>query len=99
VPAHTEIVLECKFSPSCAKEAPSVNIREPTSTAKQPVVQVKAITMGARGINRFVGHADNPPLSESSARRIMKMVKMASPKVRAVHARLWEVSLHLLFIH
>lgn len=90
VPAYSEIVLECEILPHVRKkEAP---FGEYPGTygpqRKNPVVQVKAITLRRNALyqSSFVGHADNLLLSGIiRSTTIMKTVKLASPKVRAVH--------------
>jgi 2,5-furandicarboxylate decarboxylase 1 len=90
VPADAEIVLECEILPKQRKsEAPFGEYPGTYGPQRQnPIVQVKAITMrhDARYQSSFVGHADNLLLSGIvRSTTIMKTVKMASPKVRAVH--------------
>ena len=90
VPAYAEIVLECEILPKVRKqEAPFGEYPGTYGPQRNnPIVQVKAITMrrGALYQSSFVGHADNLLLSGIvRSTTIMKTVKMASPKVRAVH--------------
>ena len=90
VPAQAEIVLECEILPHLRK--PEAPFGEYPGTygpqRNNPIVQVKAITMRRDALyqSSFVGHADNLLLSGIvRSTVIMKIVKMASPKVRAVH--------------
>ena len=90
VPAHAEIVLECEILPKLRKsEAPFGEYPGTYGPQRNnPIVQVKAITMRRNALyqSSFVGHADNLLLSGFvRSTTIMKTVKMASPKVRAVH--------------
>src|ERR1051325_7573988 len=90
VPALTEIVLECEILPKLRKsEAPFGEYPGTYGPERQnPIVQVKAITMRRNALyqSSFVGHADNLLLSGIvRSTTIMKTVKLASPKVRAVH--------------
>ena len=90
VPAYAEIVLECEILPhQRKKEAPFGEYPGTYGPARMnPVVKVKAITMrrGALYQSSFVGHADNLLLSGIiRSTTIMNTVKLASPKVRAVH--------------
>lgn len=90
VPAHAEIVLECEILPHVRKkEAPFGEYPGTYGPQRNnPVVQVKAITMRRNALyqSSFVGHADNLLLSGIiRSTTIMNTVKLASPKVRAVH--------------
>jgi len=90
VPAQAEIVLECEILPHVRKkEAPFGEYPGTYGPQRNnPVVQVKAITMRRNALyqSSFVGHADNLLLSGLvRCTAIMKAVKLASPKVRAVH--------------
>lgn len=90
VPAYAEIVLECEILPHLRKkEAPFGEYPGTYGPQRDnPVVQVKAITMRRNALyqSSFVGHADNLLLSGIvRSTTIMKTVKLASPKVRAVH--------------
>jgi 2,5-furandicarboxylate decarboxylase 1 len=90
VPAAAEIVLECEILPKTRKsEAPFGEYPGTYGPQRNnPIVQVKAITMRRNAYyqSSFVGHADNLLLSGIvRSTTIMKTVKMASPKVRAVH--------------
>jgi 2,5-furandicarboxylate decarboxylase 1 len=90
VPAYAEIVLECEILPHVRKkEAPFGEYPGTYGPQRNnPVVQVKAITMRRNALyqSSFVGHADNLLLSGIiRSTTIMKTVKLASPKVRAVH--------------
>jgi 2,5-furandicarboxylate decarboxylase 1 len=90
VPARAEIVLECEILPHVRKkEAPFGEYPGTYGPERNnPVVRVKAITMrrGALYQSSFVGHADNLLLSGIvRSTTILKTVKLASPKVRAVH--------------
>jgi 2,5-furandicarboxylate decarboxylase 1 len=90
VPADAEIVLECEILPKQRKsEAPFGEYPGTYGPQRNnPIVQVKAITMRRNAMyqSSFVGHADNLLLSGIvRSTTIMKTVKMASPKVRAVH--------------
>lgn len=90
VPAYAEIVLECEILPHVRKkEAPFGEYPGTYGPQRDnPVVQVKAITMRRDPLyqSSFVGHADNLLLSGIiRCTTIMKAVKLASPKVRAVH--------------
>ncbi len=90
VPAHAEIVLECEILPHVRKkEAPFGEYPGTYGPQRDnPVVRVKAITMRRDALyqSSFVGHADNLLLSGIiRSTTIMKSVKLASPKVRAVH--------------
>lgn len=90
VPAHAEMVLECEILP---------HIREPEAPFGEypgtygpqrmnPIVKVKAVTMRKDALyqNAFVGHPDNLLLSGvTRSSFIFNTVKIASPKVRAVH--------------
>ena len=83
-------VPECEILPQLRKkEAPFGEYPGTYGPQRNnPVVQVKAITMRRDALyqSSFVGHADNLLLSGIvRSTTIMKMVKMASPKVRAVH--------------
>ena len=90
VPAHAEIVLECEILPKLRK--PEAPFGEYPGTygpqRNNPIVQVKAITTRRNALyqSSFVGHADNLLLSGIvRSTTILKTVKMAAPKVRAVH--------------
>ncbi|HXG49949.1 MAG TPA: UbiD family decarboxylase [candidate division Zixibacteria bacterium] len=90
VPARAEIVLECEIPPRVRK--PEAPFGEYPGTygpqRNNPIVRVKAITMRRDALyqSSFVGHADNLLLSGIvRSTTIMKTVKLASPKVRAVH--------------
>jgi len=90
VPAYAEIILECEILPKLRKEEAPFGEYPGTygPMRHNPVVQVKAITMRRNALyqSSFVGHADNLLLSGIvRSTTIMKTVKMASPKVRAVH--------------
>ena len=90
VPAYAEIVLECEILPHVRKkEAPFGEYPGTYGPQRNnPVVQVKAITMRRNALyqSSFVGHADNLLLSGIiRSTTIMNTVKLASPKVRAVH--------------
>jgi 2,5-furandicarboxylate decarboxylase 1 len=90
VPAHAEIVLECEILPRLRKaEAPFGEYPGTYGPQRNnPIVQVKAITMRRNALyqSSFVGHADNLLLSGIvRSTTILKTVKIASPKVRAVH--------------
>ena len=90
VPAFAEIVLECEILPHVRKkEAPFGEYPGTYGPQRDnPVVQVKAITMRRSALyqSSFVGHADNLLLSGIvRSTTIMKTVKLASPKVKAVH--------------
>lgn len=90
VPAHAEIVLECEILPKQRKaEAPFGEYPGTYGPQRNnPIVQVKAITMRRNALyqSSFVGHADNLLLSGIvRSTTIMKTVKLAAPKVRAVH--------------
>jgi 2,5-furandicarboxylate decarboxylase 1 len=90
VPARAEIVIECEILPKLRKsEAPFGEYPGTYGPERQnPIVQVKAITMRRNALyqSSFVGHPDNLLLSGIvRSTTIMKTVKMASPKVRAVH--------------
>jgi 2,5-furandicarboxylate decarboxylase 1 len=90
VPADAEIVLECEILPKERKsEAPFGEYPGTYGPQRNnPIVQVKAITMRRNALyqSSFVGHADNLLLSGIvRSTTIMKIVKMAAPKVRAVH--------------
>ncbi len=90
VPAYAEIVLECEIVPKLRKkEAPFGEYPGTYGPQRNnPVVQVKAMTMRRNALyqSSFVGHADNLLLSGIvRSTTIMKTVKIASPKVRAVH--------------
>src|SRR5919106_798629 len=90
VPAYAEIVLECEILPKVRKqEAPFGEYPGTYGPQRNnPIVQVKAITMRRNAMyqSSFVGHADNLLLSGIvRSTTIMKTVKLASPKVRAVH--------------
>ncbi|MGH7771232.1 MAG: UbiD family decarboxylase [Candidatus Binatia bacterium] len=90
VPAFAEIVLECEILPHVRKkEAPFGEYPGTYGPQRDnPVVQVKAITMRRNALyqSSFVGHADNLLLSGIvRSTTIMKTVKLASPKVKAVH--------------
>ncbi len=90
VPAHAEIVLECEILPKLRKkEAPFGEYPGTYGPQRDnPIVQVNAITMRHNALyqSSFVGHADNLLLSGIvRSTTITKTVKLASPKVRAVH--------------
>lgn len=90
VPSRAEIVLECEILPNVRKkEAPFGEYPGTYGPQRDnPVVRVKAITMRRNALyqSSFVGHADNLLLSGIvRSTTIMKTVKLASPKVRAVH--------------
>jgi len=90
VPAHAEIVLECEILPhERKKEAPFGEYPGTYGPQRMnPVVKVKAITMRRDALyqSSFVGHADNLLLSGIiRSTTIMNTVKLAAPKVRAVH--------------
>ncbi len=90
VPAYAEIVLECEILPKLRKpEAPFGEYPGTYGPQRDnPVVQVKAITMRRNALyqSSFVGHPDNLLLSGIvRSTTIMRTVKLASPKVRAVH--------------
>ena len=90
VPAYAEIVLECEILPQVRKkEAPFGEYPGTYGPQRDnPVVKVKAITMRRNALyqSSFVGHADNLLLSGIvRSTTIMRTVKLASPKVRAVH--------------
>jgi 2,5-furandicarboxylate decarboxylase 1 len=90
VPAWAEIVLECEILPhERKKEAPFGEYPGTYGPARMnPIVKVKAITMRRDALyqSSFVGHADNLLLSGIiRSTTIMNTVKLASPKVRAVH--------------
>ena len=90
VPAYAEIVLECEILPHVRKEEAPFGEYPGTYGPQRnnPVVQVKAITMRRNALyqSSFVGHADNLLLSGIvRSTTIMKTVKLAAPKVRAVH--------------
>lgn len=90
VPAYAEMVLECEILPHVRKkEAPFGEYPGTYGPQRNnPVVQVKAITMRKNALyqSSFVGHADNLLLSGIiRSTTIMNTVKLAAPKVRAVH--------------
>ena len=90
VPALAEIVLECEILPKLRKkEAPFGEYPGTYGPQRDnPIVKVKAITMRRNALyqSSFVGHADNLLLSGiTRSTTITKTVKLASPKVRAVH--------------
>jgi len=90
VPAWAEIVLECEILPhERKKEAPFGEYPGTYGPARMnPIVKVKAITMRRDALyqSSFVGHADNLLLSGIiRSTTIMNTVKLAAPKVRAVH--------------
>lgn len=89
-PAQAEIVLECEILPKLRKkEAPFGEYPGTYGPQRDnPIVQVKAITMRRNALyqSSFVGHADNLLLSGIvRSTTILRTVKLASPKVRAVH--------------
>ncbi len=90
VPAHAEIILECEILPHLRKkEAPFGEYPGTYGPQRDnPIVKVKAITMRRDAMyqSSFVGHADNLLMSGIiRSTTIMKTVKLASPKVKAVH--------------
>ncbi len=90
VPAHAEMVLECEILPHLRKpEAPFGEYPGTYGPQRDnPIVKVKCITMRRDAMyqSSFVGHADNLLLSGIiRSTTIMKTVKLASPKVKAVH--------------
>ena len=90
VPAHAEIVLECEILPHERKlEAPFGEYPGTYGPQRNnPVVKVKAITMRKDAMyqSSFVGHPDNLLLSGIvRSTSILRTVKLASPKVKAVH--------------
>lgn len=90
VPAHAEIILECEILPHLRKqEAPFGEYPGTYGPQRMnPIVKVKTITMRRDAMyqSSFVGHADNLLLSGIiRSTTIMNTVKLASPKVRAVH--------------
>lgn len=90
VPAHAEIVLECEIPPHERKlEAPFGEYPGTYGPQRNnPIVKIKAITMRQDAMyqSSFVGHADNLLLSGIvRSTSILKTVKLASPKVKAVH--------------
>lgn len=90
VPAHAEMVLECEILPHLRKEEAPFGEYPGTygPMRMNPVVKVKAITLRRDAIyqSSFVGHADNLLLSGIiRSTTIMRTVKLASPKVKAVH--------------
>lgn len=90
VPAYAEMVLECEIVPHHREdEAPFGEFPGTYGPKRQnPIVMVKAITMRSDAYyqDSFVGHPDNLLLSGvTRSSYIFKMVKVASPKVKAVH--------------
>ena len=90
VPAHAEMVLECEILPHERKlEAPFGEYPGTYGPQRNnPVVKVKAITMRKDAMyqSSFVGHPDNLLLSGIvRSTSILRTVKLASPKVKAVH--------------
>ena len=90
VPAHAEIVLECDIPPHERKlEAPFGEYPGTYGPQRNnPIVKIKAITMRQDAMyqSSFVGHPDNLLLSGIvRSTSILKTVKLASPKVKAVH--------------
>jgi len=90
VPAHAEIILECEILPKLRKEEAPFGEYPGTYGPQRmnPLVKVKAITMRRDAMyqSSFVGHPDNLLLSGLiRSTTIMRTVKLASPKVKAVH--------------
>ena len=90
VPAHAEIILECEILPKLRKkEAPFGEYPGTYGPQRDnPIVKVKAITMRRDAMyqSSFVGHPDNLLLSGIiRSTTILRTVKLASPKVKAVH--------------
>ncbi len=90
VPAHAEMVLECEILPHLRKEEAPFGEYPGTygPMRMNPIVKVKAITMRKDAMyqSSFVGHADNLLMSGLiRSTTILKTVKLASPKVQAVH--------------
>jgi len=90
VPAHAEIILECEILPHLRKEEAPFGEYPGTygPMRMNPLVKVKAITMRRDAMyqSSFVGHADNLLLSGIiRSTTIQNTVKLASPKVKAVH--------------
>ena len=90
VPAHAEIILECEILPHLRKEEAPFGEYPGTYGPQRmnPLVKVKAITMRRDAMyqSSFVGHADNLLLSGIiRSTTIQNTVKLASPKVKAVH--------------
>lgn len=90
VPAHAEIILECEILPHLRKEEAPFGEYPGTygPMRMNPIVKVKAITMRRDAMyqSSFVGHADNLLLSGIiRSTTIQNTVKLASPKVKAVH--------------
>jgi 2,5-furandicarboxylate decarboxylase 1 len=90
VPADAELVLECEILPDLRRpEAPFGEY--PGTYGPQrinPVVRVNAISMRREPLyqSSFVGHADNLLLSGvTRLGYILKMVRVASPTVKAVY--------------
>lgn len=90
VPAHAEMVLECEILPHERKlEAPFGEYPGTYGPQRNnPIVKVKAITMRKDAMyqSSFVGHPDNLLLAGIvRSTSIARTVKLASPKVKAVH--------------